>query len=174
MIKCLVIFFMLLSPIRFSFFSENEIRWEQSRELTYSDFKEAPPVVTPWAATTSSEISFSYEVINNHLTHVVVYASFIPEKSWMKSKLPEVLMHEQLHFDITEVYARKLYMEVIHQSSVSKKDLTASFKSANAECQKVQQQYDDQTDHGTIQTVQAKWKEKVSGMLHSTDPYPAE
>jgi hypothetical protein len=35
------------------------------------------------------------------------YAAMKPRSSWMKVKAPEVLKHEQGHFDLTEIYARR-------------------------------------------------------------------
>jgi Bacterial protein of unknown function (DUF922) len=165
----------------FSFFShqnfllpDNEIRWQQERKLTFGDFKGDVPLATPWAATTSSMIHFSYESDGSKISRVVVSASFIPEKSWMKKRLPEVLAHEQLHFDITEIFARKFYQEVIKVKSANKNELSALFKKVNSECDKFQEQYDGETDHGTKEEIQAKWKEKVTALLLSTPPYPVQ
>ena len=65
------------------------------------------------AATTASGISYNFSTSyeNNELkVEYTVSAYFYPTRSWYK---PEVcndvtLMHEQLHFDITELYARKM------------------------------------------------------------------
>jgi hypothetical protein len=38
----------------------------------------------------------------------------------------------------------------------------------------MQQQYDDDTQHGTKPEDQESWKMKVSEMLSDYDPYPAE
>ena len=149
-----------------------KIRWEDSRRLAFADFKGDVPAVTPWAATTSSEINFYYESVNNKLTKVVVYASFNQEKSWMKKRLPEVLSHEQLHFDITEVFARKFYHEVLKKNTADKKELNNLFQKVNNECQQTQHDYDDATDHGVVEDAQAKWSEKVAAMLKDEEPYP--
>lgn len=149
-----------------------EIRWQEARKLTFADFKGSVPAYSSWAATTQSMINFSYEETNGKLLNVVVYASFIPEKSWMKNRIPEVLAHEQLHFNITEVFARKFYSEVIKQTSFSKEKLRNLFKAENSACDELQQQYDEETDHGTKEEIQEKWKEKVSKLLQSYEPYP--
>jgi len=150
----------------------DDIRWEESRKLSFMDFKGDVPAITPWAATTSSQISFYYESVNGKLTKVTVYASFNKEKSWMKKKIPEVLTHEQVHFDITEVFARKFYHDVMKKNSADKKELNTLFQQANKECGEMQEKYDDETDHGTIEDAQAKWIEKVTAMLRDEEPYP--
>ncbi len=153
--------------------SADDIRWQPERKLTYQDFRGAVPGSTPWAATTNSSILFGYETVNEKITRVSVYASFIPKKSWMKKKLPEVLGHEQLHFDITEIFARRFYHQVMKENSADKDFLDSLFKSVNLDCSNLQQQYDDETNHGIIEDVQAKWKVKVDSLLNITPLYPA-
>ncbi len=169
----LLIFLVSFFSFEKTFSPSDRIRWEPSRKLTFSDFKGDVPSVTPWAATTSSEIYFYYESVNNKLTKVVVYASFNQEKSWMKKHLPVVLAHEQLHFDITEVFARKFYREVLKKNSADKKELNNLFQKVNSDCQQTQHDYDDETDHGVIEEAQAKWREKVAEMLKEEVPYPS-
>jgi hypothetical protein len=170
----MLIALLLIVSFEKSFSATDEIRWTESRKLTFADFKGDVPRVTPWAASTSSSIHFGYEITNGVLSNVVVYASFNPQKSWMKKRLPVVLSHEQLHFDITEIFTRKFYHEVMKKSSANKSELSALFQNANDDCEKMQRQYDDETDHGTIEDAQAKWKEKIDETLQSEEPYPAQ
>jgi len=92
----------------FSGNKEDEIRWSTKRNLVYTDFSGTIPSASPWAANTSSNIYFSYDFTSNELREVIVYSSFTPSKSWMRTKISSVLIHEQLHFDITELFARRL------------------------------------------------------------------
>ena len=173
----MTILFILLHPfflLQNFIMQDTEVRWQQERKLTFGDFKGTAPPATPWAATTNSMIHFSYESDGSRITRVNVSASFIPEKSWIKKRLPEVLSHEQLHFDITEIFARKFYQEVIQVKSATRNELSSLFKKANSDCDRFQQQYDDETDHGTNEVMQAKWKEKVTALLQSSQPYPME
>ncbi len=148
------------------------IRWNESRKIEFADFKGAVPPGTPWAATTSSMIHFAYETMNGKVSGVSVYASFIPAKSWMKKKIPAVLTHEQLHFDITEVFTRKLYEDVTKDPFASKDKLNTFFKKENSLCDNMQRQYDEETDHGTIENAQKQWGVKVQEMLDAYKPYP--
>ena len=172
--KLFLIFLLSYCSTEKTFFPAEDIRWQETRKLTFADFKGAVPDYSSWAATTQSNINFSYAEVNGKLSNVVVYASFTPEKSWMRKRLPEVLSHEQVHFDITELFARKFYHEVMSGVSFSKEKLRDLFKSENSACDKFQQQYDDETEHGTKEEMQAKWKEKVSTMLQSSEPYPTQ
>lgn len=153
----------------------NEIRWSADRKLTYSDFKGPVPPSSPWAATTRSNISFSYETVNGKLTNVAVYSTFSRDKSWMKTKIPVVLQHEQLHFDITEVFARRFYADVMKQQDLvnPKEKLNQLFSEANKLCGKMQEQYDSETQHGIVAEEQEEWTTRISEMLKSAVPYPS-
>jgi hypothetical protein len=99
-----------LLPLTFPANTE-EIKWTERRQLAFSDFNGQMPASTPWAALTSSYVYFTYAPRMVNYQRFSVYASFRKKESWMKVKNEEVLNHEQLHFDITEVFARKLYGE---------------------------------------------------------------
>src|SRR5215217_5200987 len=135
----------------------DDIRWSEHRHLTYSDFTGPVPSSSHWAATTKSNILFSYDFRNNELHGVVVYSSFTPSKSWMKNKIPAVLKHEQLHFDITELLARKLYAQAseLIGSHVTPEQLKELFKKANADCNDLQNEYDDESEHGVDEEKQS-------------------
>jgi len=93
----------------------------------------------------------------------------------MKVKNEEVLNHEQLHFDITEVFARKLYGEAALLKD-EPGDIPAKakelFNRINSECEKMQEQYDDETQHGTVIDRQTAWNKKVNELLKQYEPYP--
>jgi hypothetical protein len=155
--------------------SGDEIRWSTERRLNYRDFAGALPASTPWAATTNSSIHFSYEERNRTLQSVTVYSAFDPSSSWMKTKSPDVLRHEQLHFDITEFFARKFYSSAtaqIGQSGASAK-LKSLFQQINQECMEMQEAYDKESEHGVNAGRQQEWEKKVTQWLRSTPPYPA-
>ncbi|MEO5675640.1 MAG: hypothetical protein ABIQ74_13435 [Chitinophagales bacterium] len=151
---------------------DQEIRWKSDKKLTYADFKGRVPSATTWAATTNSMIYFAYQTLNGSVSEINVYSSFIPSKSWIKRKLPEVLAHEQLHFDITEAFARKFYAEAIKKSYGPGDGLNKLFREVNDECDQLQQLYDDETNHGIVAEEQEKWSLKVRKLLELYEPYP--
>ena len=154
--------------------SNDDIRWSAERKLTYSDFAGSAPISSPWVANTSSNIYFSYDFNNDQLHEITAYSSFTPSKSWMKKKIPEVLHHEQLHFDITELYARKLYVDaskLIGQRG-NTNQLKQLFKDANSECNEMQNQYDEESNHGVNEEKQIEWEKRIKQLLENTPAYP--
>ena len=95
----------------------------------------------------------------------------------MKIKNEVILSHEQLHFNIAEVAARKLYQEIQllrDQPGDVPRQVSDLFARINSDCDKMQQQYDEETAHGIKPEEQASWKKKVTEMLEQYPAYPPE
>lgn len=154
---------------------EEEIRWSQKSVLSFSDFKGKVPENTPWAALTASYIYFTYSTSNGSISNIHVYASFKKHESWMKTAREDVLAHEQLHFAITEYFARKLYHDS-QQLRTERGNVAAAasslFKAINQECDDMQETYDEETDHGIKPESQEKWKKRIEGLMKAYPPYP--
>ena len=95
---------------------QNEKRQGENQpygKLGWADFKGAPPGSKRVAATTASGISYSYTTTGSKGVYKLDYkvtAYFYPWQSWYHRELCDsvVLSHEQLHFDISELYARRM------------------------------------------------------------------
>lgn len=100
---------------------------------------------------------------------VFISAQFLKDKSWVK---PEALTnyhlgHEQLHFDITELYVRK-FRQVIEDLEFSCGDLNSVQTISNQimqECQEMQLQYDRDTKYSLHQSKQVEWEAKIKTEL---------
>src|SRR4051794_27509556 len=88
--------------------ADDLIQWSPSKRLDWKDFQGSPPANAKNAALTSSSIlvNFSY---NNESLRYTISCHFDKTKSWVRIKNDHILGHEQGHFDITEIHARKLY-----------------------------------------------------------------
>jgi len=102
----------------------------------------------------------------------------VPEKSHAR-----VLRHEQLHFDLNEVYRRKLECLLLGTSTCSKTTqqgavdlLNASLhQTANAvllKLSEMQALYDSETDHGNNSTEQTRWESLIGGWLTAPTTAP--
>ena len=90
----------------------DEISWKASRRLTWDDFKARADDKDPLHALTATNIDMKAKCDNGELK-VKVESIFSSKESWSKNKKSERLVfHEQLHFDFTEIYARRLYKEL--------------------------------------------------------------
>lgn len=146
---------------------DDYIKWNESRKLTWDDFKAPPQKIGNTAAMTTTHLGFSYNVKNGSVSYLID-CRFEKNKSWGLVKNDWILKHEQGHFDIAEIFARKLY-KAINEYQFNKmsfqKDLDAIYRSIVSEKEKFQQQYDDETDYSCNKPNQEDWFKKIEKAL---------
>ena len=146
---------------------DDYIKWNESRKLTWDDFKAPPQKIGNTAAMTTTHLGFSYNVKNGSVSYLID-CRFEKNKSWGLVKNDWILKHEQGHFDIAEIFARKLY-KAINEYQFNKmsfqKDLDAIYRSIVSEKEKFQQQYDDETDYSRNKPNQEDWFKKIEKAL---------
>jgi predicted secreted Zn-dependent protease len=89
-------------------------------------------------------------------------------------KTDYILAHEQGHFDITEVYARKLneaLSEYKFNPESFKQDISDIYQKIVDEKEAAQEAYDDETDHSRHRKIQLEWLDKIHGQLEETEPF---
>jgi hypothetical protein len=156
----------------FSFKEENPnlIVWKESQKLSWQDFKGKPEKRFA-AASTSYDI---LKEINKNIESdflIDIKAVFNTEKSWRKRTWvnDQVLEHEQKHFDIVEIFARKLRKSMVVNSKLSEQELTKKIDSlylANEKAMDVyQDKYDEETDGSMNGEMQRKWNETIKQEL---------
>jgi predicted secreted Zn-dependent protease len=88
--------------------------------------------------------------------------------SWGRIKNDHILSHEQGHFDIAEIYARKLNKAlsayVFNRNTVSR-DVNAIYDDVIKLHHKAQEQYDDETDYSRNFKEQEEWKNRIAAEL---------
>jgi len=88
------------------------IPWSSSKQLSWKDFK-GEPTNERAAAITASGITYRFSTTDTNDNLEIdfkVITHFYPNKSWYNPSLvnAEILEHEQRHFDISEIFARKM------------------------------------------------------------------
>jgi hypothetical protein len=108
---------------------EKEITWYPKRRLKIRDFK-ADTTLKPYDAATASGIGYKYEGTGFRKGFVEIRTIFFCHDSYFKIKEDSIyiLAHEQLHFDISELYARK-FAQIIKSSKLKCLLLIYFFKS---------------------------------------------
>ena len=153
---------------------EEGVPWSKEFRLSWSDFRgKVPPAAVP-AATTASGISYTYTA--NLIHHEVnldfeVIAYFYPRESWYKPDLCDdiTLSHEQLHFDISELFARQMRKK-LRETSFSdnvKAEIRKIYKETLEELQKFQELYDWETDFSRNRAKQLEWNQKIDSLLNN-------
>lgn len=173
LIFCLLFLFVGESP------NEETMTWVESQKLSWADFKADPNLESDAVALTASGITFGYSVKTSGRRIIdfstSVEAHFYPNKSWyLKEKGDDrILMHEQLHFDITELYARQfrkqlMRLEVNQNVKVQMTRLHATINEALNETQK---RYDKQSNHSINIEMQRQWENFIADELKKLDQF---
>ena len=147
--------------------------WTSVRPLTWDDFLCEPKRNSDAVALTSTALGISYNVSSNQLNYEIT-CSFSKVKSWGILKTPYILAHEQGHFDITEIYARKLHKELLDYKfnrKTFRQDVNVIYDRVVKEKENLQFAYDGLTDHSRNKTVQKEWLEKIQELLLETEAY---
>lgn len=152
------------------------IPWQRDRPLTRNDFK-ARPVSRGAVASTV------YSIYRNVAEHeglrwkAKITTFFLCDESWMIKKWSDdaVLGHEQGHFDLAELFARRLRKKISEISVCSEGEaglvLDSLYKINQGEMDQWQDEYDNASDHSMDKEGQKKWNLKIKGRLDSLSAY---
>ncbi|OQP67775.1 DUF922 domain-containing protein [Niastella populi] len=151
--------------------TNNLIPWSASRKLSWSDFTGSPDPRSTNAALTSSNINIEFGYDEEGFQYSIK-CSFDKNRSWVRIKNNEVLAHEQGHFDIAEIYARKLnkLMKAYRfNAKTAGTDINQLYENAMKQHRLVQQQYDQETDYSRNKSKQQEWLKKIEADLKSLE-----
>jgi hypothetical protein len=172
MIRLLAVF-MFFSSFTGIIAKDAPIPWNKDRKLTWADFKARPDNNSENAALTSSGIAFGWGYDEKGFSYTIT-CTFDPTKSWGRVKNDLILAHEQGHFDITEIYARKLKQALTGYTFNEKtagKDIGPIYSRLMNEHVKMQADYDRESDHSRKAVPQQQWLVKIARELEDLKAY---
>ena len=155
------------------------ISWSSTNKVTWDDFKAPTKQHEDVIAVTASGLSFHYST-KRYSTGRIEYnfdvtAHFYPEKSWyVKAHVTDItLAHERLHFDITELHARK-FRKMVESTNFSNNidaEMDAINIKLNEALSKMQHKYDLETNHSRNGDKQVVWQNFIKEELQKMKPY---
>ncbi|SKB70123.1 protein of unknown function [Salegentibacter holothuriorum] len=156
----------------------DKISWDKTRPLTWEDFKASPKKQLAYKANTNSGLSFSWsstESSSGIKLTFEVESNFYPNQSWVKEiqEVDYLLAHEQLHFDITELHARKLRMALknYEPGRNMKKELNDIYSKIEQQRREMQNQFDKETNHSINKEAEYKWRQFIEKELQQLIEY---
>lgn len=179
MVKVAFFFWLLTSSIENAWSQENldpaidQLSWNEFYKLQWEDFQGQPDKNSLGDAATAVSIKAKPFLVRKEINYDVV-AYFSREKSWVRDKSQSLLIHEQLHFDIAELYARKIRKKISELKTRGINDIdvfNAAIQSLLQESNEVDLQYDLETLHGALSKKQENWTKKVKQELASLQKY---
>jgi hypothetical protein len=169
LIKNILFFGSFLFPSFLFAQSNNEelLDWSPSRKLTWNDYKANPDPESDAAASTTSYLGIEYNITSNSFGYKI-QSRFSKTRSWGLYKTDYILSHEQGHFDIAEIFARKLnkkMSEYRFNKRMYQQELNIIYQDILDEKEKMQNDYDKETNHSINKEKQAEWLKKIAVML---------
>jgi hypothetical protein len=157
------------------------VPWSASRRLTWDDFRGVPPVSEPDRAAETAYSLFHAAGCRGKTFEFRVVAAVLPRQSWVRPAIlanptqnSRTLRHEQTHFDLSEVHARRMrryFSELRDPCLKSEPELEAQGDRFIRDEAAAQRRYDEETSHGRIAQRQAAWDADIARQIASLDRY---
>src|SRR5581483_740765 len=165
------------------------IPWASSRKLTVGDFKGKVPASASNGSISQVSIQVS-SLCEEGIAHLDVQAIFDPNLSWWRDPLPNLwrdldapfaasadrgsslLAHEQLHFDLTELWARRMSAALealgpVCGTPAAEASVNKTVADIEKRWREEQQRYDRQTNNGLDARQQKAWQIRTATALAS-------
>ena len=169
------------------------IEWAKDIKLTQQDFRRKVPASSTDTAHSWVGLDVVWECRDGKaIAHA--RAVFDPDQSWWRGSVPalwggldgglsrtqlenrrtaaerdaDLLRHEQLHFDLTELAARRIRRRLeglVCANPASERDLAAAISEIERSWNVEQARYDKETDHGANLPTQRQWEARVRRAL---------
>jgi len=157
---------------------DHAISWSAGRRLTWRDFQGTPPTDGSEGAMTSYTLYSAWKCLGAMFEYRVI-AGFRPRQSWVKAVVLNdsvqrrtVLGHEQTHFDLAEVHARRMrqtFGSLARPCAKSDAELGALARRLTQEEKADQRRYDAETNHGLLADEQAAWSVQTRRRLAASN-----
>ncbi|MBF9253993.1 hypothetical protein I2I11_11880 [Pontibacter sp. 172403-2] len=148
------------------------IPWSQSNKLKWSDFRGEVNGSSTAATCAVWNSSFKYTDGVLECECVNLFDRF---QSWTTDTTStQLLEHEQLHFDISEVFCRKVrkgIVELLATEDISVAAYEALVDSLGNERDCYQALFDKETAYGVYGTKQLKWRKKTDSELDNLNSF---
>lgn len=155
------------AAVRVSAQGSSSVEW--GKPILYQDFEAKPMPTDTAAANISVTILLGYSSTRTGSLKFKVVAVMDKDESWIKDefKRDHILKHEQGHFDIAHIYAKRLE-SALKQNRYTPKDvqlLNEIYDNALEEMNAIQIRYDRETSGGWNALAQSKWRRFIQNEL---------
>jgi hypothetical protein len=151
---------------------DNFLKWNEVPLLTWNDFSGKVNDTSRYDAESFAEIRYQYKLYTPGKFEFDVFAHFDKNISWSrKEKQSEALLkHEQVHFNIAQLFAKKLESDfkTANFAENYNDQIQLIFAKTKQEYESMQKQYDEETNHSLNREKQKEWEGLVGYELAKT------
>lgn len=171
--KIFIALFIFLGII---FQNDNQIYYHERPKVSWEDFRAVNKIDGPEAAHIHVAISSAVEYDEGFL-NIEIKCYMTPESSLvLKDKECEYLLnHEQRHFDLQEVFARRIRKRYLEKNDYTfdklQKDLNGIFIEEIKKGTQLQADYDNETNHSIDEKKQSEWNDNIDQWLLNLEDY---
>jgi len=145
---------------------DHAFAWSAARPLVWRDFQGDPPTEGSEGAMTFYTLYSAWKC-RGAVFEFRVIAGFRPRQSWVKAVILNdttqrrtILGHEQTHFDLAEVHARRMrraFGALVRPCTKTDEQLSDLASQVGQDEKTEQRRYDAETHHGLLAAQQAAW-----------------
>ena len=155
--------------------SSDTIYYNPRQKLSWENFRGRPSENDAAVAITHSgfgyDAGYESDGVNNEL-NITLYCYFNKRSSWVKveGRTSYILLHEQHHFDITYLGAKKFFSalkKTVFDPVDYSRQLEVLYNQSFTEMNKLQEEYDDSTENGQLKGKQKEWNARIDGWMRS-------
>jgi hypothetical protein len=153
--------------------NDDLIHWNKRHQLSWDDYQGKPEPAATAAASTATYLGVEYSFKDGKLGYIIT-CSFSRSRSWGLHKNDHILAHEQGHFDIAEIFARKLHQRLKayqFDKKTYQTDLRDIYENTMDEKEEMQNRYDRETNHSIDKEKQAEWLQRIGSELNKLIEY---
>jgi len=156
-------------------FTREPFEWAAERRLTWADFQGTPDIRSGAVAVTATVVEYEMACTGTEFRWRIV-SRFVPRSSWVKPdhlvirQSEQTLLHEQVHYDLSEVHARRARGTLRNLAApclLTDAQQNALIQGFHKQADALQEQYDRETAHGTAQRRQREWEVQVEEWLRT-------
>ncbi|MDN3693503.1 DUF922 domain-containing protein [Chryseobacterium tructae] len=157
-----------------------KIIWQEGQKLKWDHFKSPVNRKNNPDVAAYTNCGWEYSVVKSSNpkspVKIEIKTIFNEDKSWKDvNKINDyILLHEQKHFDIAEVFVRKFRKSVaenIRNSGDYNRLFKSIYNTISGEYKNFQAAYDRDTRHGMNKEKQAEYNAAISGELENLKSY---
>jgi len=159
------------------------ICWQDNVKLKWSDFQGVPNSKFKTTLNTDAEAVTAIRTVRTPISDEKGFLKYDIAVCFMKdlsfttdTTSSELLQHEQLHFDISELYARKIRERIsflVAKKVRDQREFDKVFDLILLEKDELSKQYDIRTGNGGVDFVQQEWNLKIQKELNEMKAFAA-
>ena len=156
---------------------DNLIFWSKEYKISYQDFLGVKKDSSDFATARSAlQTRFIYNKKKKEGYNYYIYATFDMNKSFTLSNDSITISHEQFHFDLEELLARKIRKKILalRKRESSHTEYLELFSKHQDTIDFYHGKYDLETARGHFQKIQQVWNKKISKDLEYFESFSAE